>query len=117
MSSHWDTDPTFTSLYPTIAQGVLSGCASRTPTSFYIQARDTSNGNRTTGADVFEVVVQSVEGAAAVAAAAKAKAESKRPETKEEEKESIDDGIVPVTLVDEGNGRYLVTYTAPAVRS
>lgn len=57
--------------------------------------------------------MQSVEGAAAVAAAAKAKEGKKMTESKESEV-AVDAGLVPATVLDEGNGRYLVSYTAPA---
>jgi len=75
--------------------GLLTGCAVNAPTQFYIQARDTANQDRQTGCDEFKVEVIRLNDDGS---------ESKEPEKL--------DGI---TIKDEDNGRYLVSYMAPAV--
>lgn len=77
--------------------GLLSGCAVNVPSVFYIQARDTANGDRTTGRDEFTVEVVRLQ---------EDGSEGKEPEKLE-----------GVTVKDEDNGRYLVSYMAPSAGS
>jgi dynein heavy chain len=74
--------------------GVLSGCVAESASVFYIQARDTANQDRTTGADVFEIRILKLQADGS---------EGKEPEV-----------INNASVVDEENGRYLVSYTAPS---
>lgn len=74
--------------------GLLTGLAVNVPVQFYIQARDTANLERQTGQDEFTVEVIQLD------------------EDGKEGKEPVKlDGV---TVKDEDNGRYLVSYMAPA---
>ena len=75
--------------------GLLTGLAVNVPTQFYIQARDTANSERLTGGDEFAVEVVALD------------AEGKDPKEGGARLEGV-------TVKDEENGRYIVTYMAPA---
>jgi dynein heavy chain, axonemal len=97
--------------------GVLSGCVAGHPASFYIQARDTVGGDRTTGTDEFSVkVVRLDEHGQEVQPPPAAPANASK-EAKAAAEEAIAAFIagekIHVDVKDEGTGRYLCSYTAP----
>lgn len=91
-------------------QGVLSGCAPNVPVSFYIQARDAVNTNRTTGGDVFRVTLERNAGGAALVSL---RGSDAKDPVGVDGKADLGDCDANVVVVDEGSGRYCVTYTAP----
>lgn len=82
--------------------GLLHGLVANVPTSFYIQARDTVNADRQTGTDEFVVSIAHHPAAPAPVDADAPPAPAPAPVP-----------VEGVTVKDEDNGRYLVTYTAP----
>jgi len=85
--------------------GLLSGLPINTPVSFSVQARDTSNADRGTGQDDFAVKVLRMP--ESVTAEDARGAELKLP------KGAVAEELPGVTVKDEGNGRYTVSYVAP----
>ncbi|KAL8448488.1 hypothetical protein Emed_003749 [Eimeria media] len=88
--------------------GLLPEGAPGIPTSFFIEARNEQNGRRTTGGDSFVV---------------KAFLLHQQPQAVQQEAQDAEEGAksegppqteIPVTIEDQQNGVYLVTYTAPS---
>ena len=84
--------------------GLLTNLAVNTPTSFVVQARDTTNADRQTGSDEFSVEIVTMD------------ENGKETFVKDVDGKpvSTSERLQGITIKDEGNGRYTVTYMAPA---